>query len=452
VAVFDVRRQARDLVRTQLAGRIGGVLALADQGVISATNFITTLLIGRLAGTSELGFYALYWTLILLSTELSTALIATPYTVFSPQMTGDHRRAYRGSMLLQQFGVSSAIVLLVLAGAAVYAGGGHASQRLTTVAAVTACVLPLIGIREFARRMHFADLQAGAALKLDVAACAAQLGLTAMLYAVHGLSAIAVYVVMGAASGPVALVWIVRTRASIRVRLQGLGRAAQENWRFARWVLASAAIWACAMYLYPWVLTASHGAAATGVWAACSAVVAIGNPVLIGLGNYVGPSIANKYARHGVTGLRSHTYRAALAVGGLLLPLAIGLSCFGGRVVGGLYGAEFGGQGLAVSLLAINLLLMAAAFPLSRALFMIGGARADALVNLAAVGVLFTFGLAAVQAYGVPGAAMALCVSSAATLLVRVVVFQRLVRLHAAIHTPQPGYRQPVIDFSRSTS
>jgi O-antigen/teichoic acid export membrane protein len=261
-----------------------------------------------------------------------------------------------------------------------------------------------------------------------------------------------VYVVIGAASAPVALAWIVRTRASIRVQLDGLARGVRENWRFARWVLASAVIWASAMYLYPWVVTGFHGAGATGVWAACSAIVAIGNPVLIGLGNYVAPSIANTYALHGATRLRSHTYRAALAVGGLLLPLTIGLSCFGDRVVRVLYGAEFGGQGLAVSLLATNLLLMAATFPVSRALFMIGGARADALVNLAAVGVLFTFGLAAVQAYGVPGAAMALCASSAATLLVRVLVFERLVRRHRVVHSPPAGYQQPVIDFSGSTS
>ncbi|HEX5473747.1 MAG TPA: glycosyltransferase [Vicinamibacterales bacterium] len=441
------------LARAFLNGRVGGVVALADQGVISVTNFVTALLIGRLAGKSELGLYAVCWTLILLSTELSTALIATPYTVFSPQMSAGERRVYRGSMLVQQGAVSIGLGLLVLLGAAVCAHA-HASGSLVAVVVVTASVLPFIGIREFARRMHFADLQVGSALWLDAGASGAQLAMIALLCASHHLSAIAVYGVMGAASGTVSCIWLVRMRSSIHVTYPALGIAIRRNWQFARWVLASAAIWACAMYLYPWVLTAFHGAAATGVWAACAAIVAVGNPVLIGLGNYVGPSIANTYAHRGSRALRRHVYRASLGFGGLLLPLAIALAIVGGRVVGVLYGAEFSGHGLAVALLAVNLLLMAAAFPLSRGLFMIGGARADALVNLAAVGVLFTFGLEAVRAYGVPGAAFALCLSSAATLVVRIVVFDRMVRRRRTREgiSGHAGYQPAAAEFSTSAS
>ena len=64
-----------------------GVVALFDQSLVSITNFATALLIGRVCGKPELGVYTLAWTLLSMVTELSGALITTPYTVLSPQMS-----------------------------------------------------------------------------------------------------------------------------------------------------------------------------------------------------------------------------------------------------------------------------------------------------------------------------------------------------------------------------
>ena len=67
----------------------------------------------------------------------------------------------------------------------------------------------------------------------------------------------------------------------------------KKNWVFGKWVFASGLVWAVSMNLYPWFLAYFHGAASTGVWAACLGVVSVGNPALLGIQNLVGPKIAH---------------------------------------------------------------------------------------------------------------------------------------------------------------
>ena len=385
-----------------------------------------------------------------LATELSTALIATPYTVFSARLQPHERRTYRGAMLAQQVGLSAFLACLVLLGAAA-AVRLHVSSTLVVAMGLTAAVIPVSGLREFIRRTCFADLRLVSALRVDTAACAIQLlAIGLLLILTHGLSTVRVYAAIGIASGISAIAWLVINRRAICVHLKTLRPAILDNWRFARWVVGSAAIWGGGMYVYPWFLTAFKGPAATGAWAACSAVVALGNPLLMGLGNYVGPLISSDYARAGVAGLRRRTYRSSLNLCGALLPVAAILVPTGGQVVGRLYGSEFSGYSPAVALLAINLLASAAAFPFSRALFVLGGARADALVNLVAVGILAAFGLEAVHLFGVTGAAAALTASTALTFAVRIALLERLTRrigVGSAAATRAPDYAKAVGDF-----
>ena len=82
-----------------------GLLALGDQGLVSITNFATALLIGRVCGKPELGVYTLAWTLLSMVTEISGALITTPYTVFSPQLSRFRKSRYLGSLFVHQAGL-----------------------------------------------------------------------------------------------------------------------------------------------------------------------------------------------------------------------------------------------------------------------------------------------------------------------------------------------------------
>jgi len=94
-------------------------VALFDQGIVSLTSFLTALLVGRTCGKVELGIFTLAWTLLSVISELSGALITTPYTVFSPRFSRGRNRRYLGSMVVHQAALSllaSALMIAVLTG------------------------------------------------------------------------------------------------------------------------------------------------------------------------------------------------------------------------------------------------------------------------------------------------------------------------------------------------
>ena len=427
---------------TQLAERSKGFLALCDQGVVSLTNFFTGLMIGRIAGKNELGLYAVCWTLVTIVTEVSAALIATPYTVFGPQMGKAERRHYLGSMLVQQVVLSLVLACLTLSGIA-FASSRGASDALVNAVTIAALSIVFISLREFARRVCFAELRVVSAIFLDLAACFGQIVGLALLWYFGWLTAPAIYGLLGGLSMGIAFTWIFLNRVNVRLDRGSWIQGLRHNWNFAKWVLASGVIWAAGTYMYPWLLTMFHGTAVTGAWAACYAVVATGNPILLGLGNYVGPKLSNVYASDGMPRMRRYTYRSSIFFAALLLPLVLVLVVFGGSIVTRIYGDDYSGNGIVVALLALNLLVTAFAFPYSRSLFVLQAARLDALVNIVAIASLFTFGIAAVKAHGATGAAAALVLSTLGASAIRVFAFERTARATplprpAAFEVPRP--------------
>jgi O-antigen/teichoic acid export membrane protein len=185
------------------------------------------------------------------------------------------------------------------------------------------------------------------------------------------------------------------------------------------------------MNLYPWFLAAFHGTASAGVWAACLGAVALGNPVVLGVQNFLGPKIAHVYAQEGRKSLRRFVLSTSVAVALPLLLFGLAMMLLGGPLVTLLYGHKYAGNGLVVALLAFNLAVSALAFSFSRALFAIERADLDFVVNFVALFIMLTFGLWLVRSFGVAGAAFGLLTANAAASAVRCFVFAKIL---AAIH------------------
>jgi len=58
-----------------------GFIALTDQAVASATNFLTGVIIGRACTKEQFGLYMLGFSIVLFVMSLQTSLISTPYMV-----------------------------------------------------------------------------------------------------------------------------------------------------------------------------------------------------------------------------------------------------------------------------------------------------------------------------------------------------------------------------------
>jgi O-antigen/teichoic acid export membrane protein len=401
-----------------------GVLSLVDQGVVSATNFLTGVIIGRACSKEELGLYMLGFSLILLVTGLQTTLICTPYMVYAPRLKGSAHALYTGSTLLHQLALSVLIVVGLASGAFVVASGvgpvglGHVMWALVAVSA-------FIMLRDYARGVCFARLHMKAALLIDGAMAGLQVGGLLLLAHFHLLSASRAYWLVGIASGVVALGWLV---ANGKVPALSARRAISDfrrNWSFGKWLFLSGLVWTISMNLYPWLLAAFHGTASAGIWAACLGVAAIGNPAVLGVQNFLGPKIAHVYAEEGGRSLRRFVFRASLASALPMSFFGLAMMFWGDRLVTLLYGHQYGGNGSVVAILAWSLAVSAVALSSSRALLAIERADLDFVGNFVGLILMITLGLTLVRSFSILGAALGLLLANTAASGVRAFAFVR---------------------------
>jgi O-antigen/teichoic acid export membrane protein len=399
-----------------------GFLSLADQAVASITNFVTGVIIARSSSKEEFGLYMLGFSLILLTTDLQTSLIATPYMVYAPRLKGRAHALYAGSTLMHQV-VFSLLGMVALACAAVTSRFGIGPRGLGPVLWALGAMVGLIMLREFVRRMCFAALKLRSVLVFDICIGLAQVGGLLLLAHLGVLSASVAYWLIGPVCGIAALAWLWLENRFFHLRLSQSVADLKTNWTFGRWVFASGLVYTASANLYPWLLAFFHGAAAAGVFAACVGVVSASNPALLGLQNFVGPKTAHEFAAKGQQGLRRFVLKlsAMLAIPAGLLALVLIL--WGDRFVALLYGSRYSGNGMVVAVLAVNLLVSAVGFSFSRALLAMERASVDFGLNLVALVTMLTLGLWLVRTHGALGAAIGLLGANFATSLVKAGIF-----------------------------
>lgn len=404
------------------------LIALFDQGAVSITNFATAVMIGRVCGKAELGVYSLALTLITIATGIISTLISTPYIVFGPQLRRSRRRLYLGSILVQELLLSVLFALIICVVALEGGWQGWLSGRISNVGTITAAVIVFISLREFVRSVSFAELKVGWALLVDLTACFAQVA--GMLLLIHwgALTVSRTYAILGAASAVAAGGWLLLHTKTFRLDRRFYLADLKRNWDLGRWILGSGLLWQASGYLFPWILAVLHGNSVTGVWAACSAIVALGNPVLLGLSNYVLPKISNVFATAGVQSMKHYVHRYSLLFMVLLLPVVICMAAFGERLLTGIYGGGFGGTRSVLVLLALNLLVVTFAKPYSQGLFSLKCAKADTFVNVIWVVLMIAIGIPAVKSYASLGAAATMLVSSGIAVSIKIAVFAREAR------------------------
>ena len=117
-----LRRFWLDLFRLVSGAR---VLALVDQAVVSATSFLTTVIVGRCTYPSQLGIYAIAISVLSSLFTIQGSLISHPYSIQRHRPLGTPSQ-HAGSSLLNSTLLSAAVVLMLAAAAlALHALGFH---------------------------------------------------------------------------------------------------------------------------------------------------------------------------------------------------------------------------------------------------------------------------------------------------------------------------------------
>lgn len=402
------------------------ILALIDQAVVSGTNFLTTVMVGRMCGLDELGIYSLGFGIVVLITNVQESLISVPYTIYGNRLQPESRAEYAGSILVH-YGMLSALAMLCLVLFSVVLTKGVGPAGLAPVIWLLAGIIPFTLLREFGRRFAFAHLHMATALLLDIAVAMMQIGGLVWLAANGDLTSVTTYAVVGLACAAAGLPWLVLARAKIVLRWEQVTRELRRSLSFGKWVFASQITGTVHAYLLYWLLALLLDTTTTGAFAACWTVVMIANPFLLGISNVLSARAARAFAEGGRAEVRRVIYKTTLVLGSAMAAFCWLVFLFGGEMMRLLYGREYAGYEHTISVLAIAMLVSALLIAVDHGLKVMERPNMNFKASLMGLGVTLMAAPYLVVQWNVLGAACGFLVGALVALAVRWMAFLRLV-------------------------
>jgi len=241
-----------------------GGLAIVDQGLITGSNFLLSILLARWLSREEYGAFALGFAIFLLVATLYQALLLEPMSVFGGSDYYPRLRTYLRSLVRIHLIATMGIVLAIGLSAGVAKATGHADGLPGALAGV-ALSAPCVLLLWLARRAFYLQLSSSFAVRGAVIYCVLLVGGLFFAHSRGLLSSFTAFALTGISallsSGFLLLCLWKRVKASgTALHLKEVwGR----HWGYGQWaLLAAAAMWIPANMFYPLVSSFSGVASA----------------------------------------------------------------------------------------------------------------------------------------------------------------------------------------------
>jgi exopolysaccharide production protein ExoQ len=398
------RRRFKNLLLGRLLGR--SIWGLGDQALISASNFLTTVVLARRLNPTDFGAFTLLYAAVFFMVSLQTTLVSRPHNVLGATRQGEEYRRYTTVTAVSQVCFTAMFALVALTAALV---AQHAAWGVAPLLFPLALVIVAWQLQEFTRRVLYTEGRLRDAFANDLISYGGQatgivaLGYVGQLSGARAFSIIALTSAVAAAYG----FWQIRGSLICRgvwdaVRADGFA----ENWRFGKWLFGAALAAWVAGQLYPILIGGFISIAEAGAFSAVFTLMGPARILLIAMDTALVPAGARAFAERGQAGLQSFVGRIFLLTAPIIAVYCIGVSLLASRILGAAYGDHYRPYGWLLALFALSYALDYLRHPISIAL---EARRASAPIfraYLLSSIVVLTAGIAAVRFLGLLGAAL----------------------------------------------
>jgi O-antigen/teichoic acid export membrane protein len=257
---FYAHKKMKDLKKIATSALIikSGIASI-DQAVLSAVNFITSIILIRYASKIEYGSFSIAFSILLIFISIQAAIVNAPLAVLLVTKSGREKNRYAGSLCYGQFlGVIPAVCLAVTCIAFLHFWGLDTNRAWIAVA-VSIAVIGLL-FREFLRAYYFAQEIPLKVLKMDALYAISYLILIFVIGFVCEIKTIAIFLLMGLCALFISLLFS-RT-LDWRFELHHIKKSYKENWKYGKWALLGVLITHTQNYSYLYFLGAMLGSAA----------------------------------------------------------------------------------------------------------------------------------------------------------------------------------------------
>lgn len=378
-----------------------GYLSAIDQGVISLSNFLATIILARNVDPTQLGVYGVGFVTLRLVRAIQDGLIVQPMNVFGAGMEPDEFKRYATSTSLFQIGLAfvSASVVAVAGWALTELGNDTAGPTLFTL------WLPFLWwqMQEYVRRMLYTRGLVLNAVITSIIANGVRIALMVYLLdrgtlsGITGLETIA----WGSFVALFPSLWF--TRHYWTRQLANLTDTWRRNWNFGRWLLGSTLTNWVAVEFYPILTAGLISFAAAGAYRALQNLVAPIHLLLRAVDTFLTPRAANLYEKNGQRALIRTLRSVYLALSIPILGTLILAVLFPEQLLSLIYGDTYLAYSNGVVLMVLFYALMFAYWPLQSIFKAAQLSQPIFIANILAIISMFTIGIWAILTWGVYG-------------------------------------------------
>ena len=323
--------------------------AVADQLLISATNFATMVLLARGLSQEAFGSFTLIYSVLLFANNLQFGLITQPHNILAIARHGEDYTCYTTSTAVSQLFFGAVAALAVLAAWAV---GRCAAWSVAPLLLTLAPSIVSWQLQEFVRRILYTEGRLAAAFVNDSISYGGQALAIAALWWLDGLTAPLALGALAATSAIAATLGGWQIRGSLAGRIDP--SVCAENWHFGKWLAAEDVVgtW-LSSWFFVYLGAAVFGRAAAAI---LGAVHTIFGPARV-LAYAMTAVLPIHFARSQAVGGRAALY-AQLKVAFLLAVPLLGGYCllvaiFAEPLMRLVYGEKYAGNASLVALYAI---------------------------------------------------------------------------------------------------
>ena len=390
-------------IRNLFGGQVAreGYLAAIDQGVISLSNFLATIILARHANPTELGVYGVGFIGLRLIRCLQEGLIIQPVNVFGAGL-GEHefKRYVTSSTFIQ-------ILLAFVSAAAIAVGGWVLTALGNDIAGPTLFALWFAALftqlQEHIRRVLYTRGEVFQAVINTVLANSSRLALM-IVWAnqshLNGISSVHA-IAWGSVCALLPGLWSTRhywTRQSDNPL-----ETWKKNWDFGRWMLGGTIASWVAVEFYPVLTAGMISFAAAGAYRALQNLVAPIHMLMRAIDTFLTPRAARIFTQGGHRAL-NRTMGFVYLIAGLPVVGMLFISVlFPRQILHLLYGDTYLEYTRGILFMALFYALLFVSWPLQTILKAARLSRPIFIANLIAIASMLTLGIWAISIWGVYG-------------------------------------------------
>ncbi len=340
--------------------------ALADQSIVSGSNFVTGIVVGRSYGLEDFSLFTLCWMFVLIVQSLGSALIVAPMLSIGPKQEEDGRSTYFGTVFVHQ-SILVALASIIVVGILSLPSHLLPDRRLPHyLVPLVFCLVTQLW-QDFLRRYLFLRARVALAIVLDTVSYVGRFALMAAFLSRTNAGVAGAFWAIGLASSVAVLLGLLGVER-LRWNRAAFSTVTRRHWKLSSWLAGSALMQWTSWNLYVIIAPYYLGSVAVGILRAGQNLLGPANIWLQGLENVVPSRASHLLHVEGLASMKRYLIRIGVWCGLATLALVIAVSIRPDWLLSRLYGDTFAqGEG-ALRVYSLVTMLMFVGLPLKVAL------------------------------------------------------------------------------------